>query len=649
MDVNDIKFLAGIIPGAAADPSPRYGARDASMYTDLSWTPGEDANSHDVYFGTSESDVTDANTVVTLGVYLGRQDANVFSNSNLVPALELGKTYYWRIDEVNETAGTLIKGRVWSFTVANYIVVEDFDSYADTDALRAVWKDYYFDPGSKNGAEVFIETDPDFVREGKSMGYRYKNVKTTGQYRGSWAEAATTDLQARTDWTVSGVKALVLYFLGDPCNGRDTTWVYQGVCQDQMYVELATGGTGAVVEYDGDMNDVKEAFWHEWNIELQDFNDGGVTLSNVDTVYIGFGGNTKTGQTAPGAGMNYGYADTVYFEDIVLWPPRCRSELVATDFTGDCITDLSDVWVMSDDWLASDANITATEPCDVNLIGWWKFDEGDGNTVEDSSAYNNNGATVSATPIWVGGHPNDPCDSAMSFNGITDYLLCAERVGTGPGTYPAELMPDTFTISCWTKLDSFSYYGAFVSNGTDGEAGFYLGNTEGASTDEGTFGLSMMTASGWMDVWPTNTYVINTWYHIAASYDGQQYANFYVDGVLVEGPVDVGGPMDWVDDSGDYPAQFVIGSWEAPDWSEHIDGVIDDVRFYNYGLQKGEIAVLAGLQGSIYVPLDLPTNLVPRVPDPAVDPQYYPDNPDIINFLDYSIVARDWLKEALWP
>jgi len=53
---------------------------------------------------------------------------------------------------------------------------------------------------------------------------------------------------------------------------------------------------------------------------------------------------------------------------------------------------------MSADWLASDANVTVAEPCDINLIGWWKFDEGDGNTVTNSSAYDNNGITVSPTP-----------------------------------------------------------------------------------------------------------------------------------------------------------------------------------------------------------------------------------------------------------
>jgi hypothetical protein len=148
---------------------------------------------------------------------------------------------------------------------------------------------------------------------------------------------------------------------------------------------------------------------------------------------------------------------------------------------------------------------------------------------------------------------------------------------------------------------------------------------------------------------PENIYDIDTWYHIAASYDGQ-FGNFYVDGVLVEGPQDVGGPMTWIRfDTGNPPDNFVFGAWEDEWLSSQIDGTIDEVRYYNYALNAGEVAVLAGLQGSIYVPLDVPANYVPRVPDPAVDPNYYPDNPDIVNFEDFDVLADNWLAEILWP
>ncbi|UCC22343.1 MAG: LamG domain-containing protein [Planctomycetota bacterium] len=643
MEVNDIKILAGIIPGAATDPNPRYGAKDADMYTDLSWTAGTGAQKHDVYFGTDEAAVADANIDVNFGVYMGRQDTTVFSNSSLVPALEMGKKYYWRIDEVNETAATLIKGRVWSFTVANYIIVDDFDSYATNNDLWAVWDDYWT---NGSGAEVFVEMDPALVRKGNSIKFDYLNTYvSTGKQLGSFIDADIAGLNIGPDWTVSEAKALVLYFYGQ--SGNSAT------ANDKMWVELedTSSNTGAMI-YNGDPNDVKLEQWTEWNIDLADANFSSVSLTNVDKVHIGFGNYYRTGQAKAGG------SGTVYFDDIVVWQQRCVPKYASVaDFSDDCVVDGYDLEIMSDDWLVHDYNVLASEPCDANLAGWWKFDEGEGNTVEDSSAYNNNGATVHPGPIWVGGYPNDPCDSALSFDGSTvSYnVVCAVREGNTPGTYPAELMPDTFTIACWTKLDAFSYYGAFVTNGTDGEAGFYLWNTEGDTADEGTFSLSMHTDSAdWQDVMPTNIYVIDTWYHIAFSYDGQ-YGSFYVDGVLVEGPQDVGSPVTWIrGDTGNYPDNFVIGSWEDEWWSSQIDGVIDEVRYYDYALEAGEVAVLAGLQGSIYVPLDVPANLVPKDPCDSADPNlgtgaFDPNNMDIVNFLDYSVLADNWLDETLWP
>jgi hypothetical protein len=640
MDVNDIKILAGIIPGAAIDPDPRYGAKDADMYTDLSWTAGDDANAHDVYFGTSESDVTDANTVVTLGVYMGRQSTTVFSNSSLVPSLEMGKEYYWRIDEVNGPAATLVKGRIWNFTVTNYAIVDDFDSYTSQTELWNVWDDYWV---NGSGAQVSIESDAGLVHtaDGNSLKFLYDNTTAKGGKQvGSFIDADIASLNIGPDWTVSDVKALVLYFYGQAGNSATEN--------DKMWVELEdTSSNTGVSIYNGDPNDVKLEEWTEWNVDLNDANFSGVSLTDVDKVHIGFGNFYRTGQAKAGG------AGTMYFDDIRVWQQRCVPKYASVaDFSDDCVVDGYDLEIMSVDWLVSDYNVLAAEPCDANLTGWWKFDEAGSNTVADSSVYNNAGATASPTPIWVGGYPNDPCDSALSFDGLNDYynLVCAERAGNTPGTYPAELMPDEFTISFWTKLDSFGYYSGFVSNGLDGEAGFYVGNAYESSknTSQGTFIMSMMTGTGWQDVSPSNIYDIDTWYHVAASYDGQ-YGSFYVDGARVEGATDIGGPMDWIDASGDYPPEFVIGSWEAPGWSEPIDGAIDEFRYYDYALEAGEVAVLAGLQGSIYFPLDVPTNLVPRVPDPAVDPNYYPDNPDIVNFEDFDVLADNWLAEILWP
>src|SRR3990172_11394866 len=94
---------------------------------------------------------------------------------------------------------------------------------------------------------------------------------------------------------------------------------------------------------------------------------------------------------------------------------------------------------------------------DPNLIGWWKLDERSGMVAKDSSCNGNEGVFQDA-PQWVPGH----IGGAVVFDGVNDYVLCAERKGSGPGDYPAVLMPDTFTVSCWLRVNQFTYFSSFV-------------------------------------------------------------------------------------------------------------------------------------------------------------------------------------------
>ena len=76
---------------------------------------------------------------------------------------------------------------------------------------------------------------------------------------------------------------------------------------------------------------------------------------------------------------------------------------------------------------------------------------------------------------------------------------------------------------------------------------------------------------------------------------------------------------------------------------------VDDVRIYNKSLGLGEILGLAGVEATLYGPLEATSNIVPRIPDPVVDPNYYPANPDIIDFRDYAAFGDGWLETVLWP
>ncbi|MHC4567546.1 MAG: LamG-like jellyroll fold domain-containing protein [Planctomycetota bacterium] len=112
----EVLAITGFAGNKAVEPSPADG-RQLDVVEDvvLSWKPGVEADKHDVYFGDSLDDVTTADTTTDPGsVYKGRQDPNEYA---VGMTLDLGKTYYWRVDQVSGPPDSAIhRGDVWQFT-----------------------------------------------------------------------------------------------------------------------------------------------------------------------------------------------------------------------------------------------------------------------------------------------------------------------------------------------------------------------------------------------------------------------------------------------------------------------------------------------------------------------------------------------------
>jgi hypothetical protein len=115
LSAEDIRQICGFIAAKASEPDPADEQKDVLRDVVVSWKPGEYADTHDVYFGTSLQDVSQATTTFDPNkVYKGRQDPNQYPVSII---LDLGETYYWRIDEVNSPPDpTIYTGDIWQFT-----------------------------------------------------------------------------------------------------------------------------------------------------------------------------------------------------------------------------------------------------------------------------------------------------------------------------------------------------------------------------------------------------------------------------------------------------------------------------------------------------------------------------------------------------
>jgi len=201
--------------GAIGSPDPSNGAVDVKQIPVLTWSPGVYAASHQVYFGTDEDAVKNADTGSP--EYKGTGDLG--SESFEPEKLLWDSTYYWRINEVNNAnPDTPWIGPVWSFTTANFLAVDDFESYNDIDPpdpgsnrIFEAWIDGYGIP--TNGALVGNDLPPyaeqTIVHSGsQSMPLSYDNSV-------GYSEATLTLTYPR-DWTENGVNTLSLRFRGNP-------------------------------------------------------------------------------------------------------------------------------------------------------------------------------------------------------------------------------------------------------------------------------------------------------------------------------------------------------------------------------------------------------------------------------------------------
>jgi hypothetical protein len=215
--LSEVRFFS--VPVSARAPSPAPGATDVDLDIVLGWSPGREATRHEVYFGVDLQAVID-----------GIEPVETVTEGSYGPvSLDVGMTYYWRIDEVNDAEPPSVwPGIIWDFTTVDSLVVDDFESYDSNDnQIWWTWKDglgYVAHgnepayPGNGTGAVVGDENTDSFTEEtithggSQSMPLAYDNNK---QGYLNYSEATLT-LSSLRDWTVRGVGELSLWFRGYP-------------------------------------------------------------------------------------------------------------------------------------------------------------------------------------------------------------------------------------------------------------------------------------------------------------------------------------------------------------------------------------------------------------------------------------------------
>jgi hypothetical protein len=579
-------------PLRAASPRPSDGATGVTQTPTLRWAAGDKAAQHDVYFGTDADAVANADTTTT-GIYRGRQNPASYSPGTL----QWNTSYYWRIDEVNNVeADSPWTGNVWSFTTADFIVVDDFEDYNDftPDRVWQTWHDGYgySEPppgfaGNGTGSQVGND-DPPFTEQTivhgglQAMTFRYTNNGSTGKALYSETEREWAVPQ---DWTVHGVKGLSLWFYGDAANSAEP--LYVGL-QDSL-------GTRKDVPHEN-TNAVLLGSWQEFNIDLQEFANAGVNLTSIKKMYIGVG-NRLSPQT--------GGTGTLYFDDIRVYKPRCIPSLAKPDaeLSGDCVVDYADLQILTDQWLSTGYLVTPTQPGSTGLVAHYTFES----NTNDISGNGNDGLAVGSPTYAVG-----KGGQAISLDGVDDYVDC--------GADPSLNITGAVTVAAWIKLAGPAADQKIAGNQDNTTGGYKLGVNNNLvefeiRTSENAAILNRSVSGG-------TTLQPAVWYHVAGLYSEGNYIRTYVNG-------DLDRELATTEVLGTSSDTFKIGREPFSD-SYYFNGLIDELRLYNAALSGAEIAWLAGRTEPFSEPFDFNV-------DGTVD------------FKDFAVLAETWLVEVLWP
>ena len=211
-------------------------------------------------------------------------------------------------------------------------------------------------------------------------------------------------------------------------------------------------------------------------------------------------------------------------------------------------------------------NVNAQEKIaeEKGLVGYWRFDEGKGNTAKDLSGRGNDGKIYGAQ--WVKGKYG----TALKFDGIDDYVDCGKDIdfeGKNKMTIvvwvyvsnPAEVtMHAIVQIKNQAFLRIAGGIAKFYTNPTDSSDGYTLVNSDQVLNNVG-------------------------WYHIVGVYDGDAAAGMqrkiYVNGVMKGQNVLTG---NFFTDRSNSNLGYRHGA-------DYFSGIIGEVRIYDRALSAKEI------------------------------------------------------------
>ncbi len=606
----------------ATKPQPADGAVfGLTPQLQLKWKPGVNAKSHKVYFG------TEADELSLLAEVKTPDDAEL-------PPLEEGLTYYWRVDEI-WADGTVVTGDIWSFTIGELVGWWKFDESEGNKAADSsgfgndgtLVGEPKWQPGRVGGALMFdgdgdhvlvpnggehlnglgaltvclwvksnvTKTDKGFIifedpdtHDNRDMRYDAAGIYgggtnlikcgvTSGADEGPEGWPGRQQIESSSniqtsDWqhiamTWSSGNRVALYI-----NGKSDT----PTSVEPAKVGTLIGYTKLIIGKGGKDVETNES----WNGLIDDVRIYNYALSQeeIETVY-----RVKAVKPRPVDGAVLGPATKVELSwapgidavshrvafgkepeelalpAVVTSPAYARLPALEKDTTYYWRVDevqANGTVVSGDIWSFTTSG---------RLLGWWKLDEASGGTAEDNSGSGHNG-TLHGDQGWqpTGGKVG----GALKLDGDGDYVEVSDESDFD--------LTGQITVAAWIKAKEFDKERQAIV--TKGGSAWRLHRN--LKTDNIRFNITYGYEPSVVGKINVND---GQWHHIAGAYDGAELC-LYVDGEL---------------DSSKKTSKSIMTNNEpvcigenSEQTGRYWNGLIDDVRIYNYALSRDEVAAL---------------------------------------------------------
>jgi hypothetical protein len=219
-------------------------------------------------------------------------------------------------------------------------------------------------------------------------------------------------------------------------------------------------------------------------------------------------------------------------------------------------------------------------PVPPGLVGYWNFDEGEGAEAGDSSGYENDG-DVFGTKDWVPGRCGN---AALSFDagadGSVDYVkvLNSDSINTS-----------TFTVSFWVSLSDLAETMVFLhKRNVQWGRNFQISyNTVGPNNELKDYLKVKIDNGATSNDFDNAAYAevnleIDRYYYVVGTYD-QDKLKLYLDGIKIAEH-----SINMTDNVGDGDLYIGAHSADYP-YMNPTNGIIDEVRIYNYALTQEQI------------------------------------------------------------